>query len=115
MSQKPAHRILTFVSIAMFIGSVGFSATQLFSSAFEQPKQDAATVAAAKRSQLQAQERGYELVLQREPENQVALQGLVDIRLQMNDAKRASAPLEKLVKLNPDQANYKALLAQVKR
>jgi cytochrome c-type biogenesis protein CcmH/NrfG len=115
MSQKPIHRIFILVSIAAFIGSAGFSATQLFSSAFEQPRQDATTAAAAKKSQLQAQEQGYELVLQREPENQMALQELVNVRLQMNDAKGAIAPLERLVQLNPRQQKYKMLLAQVKQ
>lgn len=115
MSQKPIHRIFILVSIVSFIGSAGFSATQLFSSAFEQPRQDATTAAAAKKSQLQAQEQGYELILLREPKNQVALQGLVDTRLQMNDGKGAIAPLEKLVQLNPSQQKYKMVLAQVRR
>ena len=65
--------------------------------------------------QLQAQARGYETVLQREPENQIALQGLVEIRLQMNDFERTVEPLQTLVRLNPEQEQYKTLLATIKQ
>jgi hypothetical protein len=34
---------------------------------------------------LAAQERGYQTVLQREPQNQTALEGLTNVRLQMNN------------------------------
>jgi cytochrome c-type biogenesis protein CcmH/NrfG len=65
--------------------------------------------------QLQAQARGYEMVLQREPENRIALQGLVEIRLQMKDFEGTIEPLETLVKLNPEQEQYKTLLATIKQ
>lgn len=64
---------------------------------------------------LEAQARGYELVLQREPENQTALRGLVDIRIQQGDLAGTLEPLEKLAELNPDQPDYTVLLAQVKQ
>lgn len=116
MSQKPIHRVFTLVSMAMFAGSLLLSMAQLYSSAFEQqPTEDAATAAKSNQTQLKAYEQGYERVLQREPENQVALRGLVDTRLQMKDAKGAKEPLEKLVKLNPQQQEYKFMLARVKQ
>jgi dsDNA-specific endonuclease/ATPase MutS2 len=55
------------------------------------------------------------LVLQRESENQIALQGLVEIRLQMNDFERIIEPLETLISLNPDREQYKTLLATMKQ
>ena len=61
------------------------------------------------------QEHDYQVILKQEPDNQVALQGLVQVRLQMNDTKDAVQPLEKLVKLNPDKQEYKTLLAQIKK
>ena len=114
MSRKRFQQILTIISIVSFFGSTAYAGIAAIGSALKQPK-EAATAAASIESQLQAQERGYELVLQREPENQVALRGLMEVRLQMKDALGAVEPLEKLVKLNPSQQEYKMLLAQVKQ
>lgn len=114
MSRQRFKQIVTLVSVVSFFGSTGYGAIGAISSALKQPT-ETATAAASVESQLQAQERGYELVLKREPENQVALRGLVETRLQMKNAKGATAPLEKLVKLNRNQQEYKMLLAQVKQ
>lgn len=114
-SQKPIHRILIIVSIISFAGSTVFGLVELFRSALQDPRSNSNPAVVSKDSQLEAQVRGYESVLQREPENQVALDGLVQARLQMNDFQGAVAPLEKLVKLNPDNAEYKALLAGIKQ
>jgi cytochrome c-type biogenesis protein CcmH/NrfG len=114
-SPKPIQRILIIISGIAFAGSTVFGMAGLFTSALQEPKDNAKTAAASRDSQLEAQERGYELVLQREPDNQVALQGLVQARLQMNDLQGAVDPLEKLVKLNPDRAEYKAQLAGIKQ
>ncbi|WP_353930803.1 tetratricopeptide repeat protein [Okeanomitos corallinicola TIOX110] len=78
------------------------------------------------KSKLADEIRGYELVLQREPENQTALKGLVEARLQllaqkengqvqMADIQGVIEPLEKLSKLNPQQTEYGVLLAQAKQ
>lgn len=68
---------------------------------------------------LQDQVRGYELVLQREPDNVTALRGLLQVRLELigqgvGDIKDAIPPLEKLAKLNPETTEYGILLAQAK-
>ena len=75
---------------------------------------------ASPKEDLEAQAKGYELVLQREPENQIALRGLVDTRIAQSrtDPSKINAiiaPLEKLAKLNPGQPNYSVLLAQAKQ
>lgn len=67
------------------------------------------------RSELEAQAKGYEAVLQKEPDNPTALRELVRVRAQMQDAKGAIAPLERLVKLNPEVTDYAVLLAQTKQ
>ncbi|MBE9129986.1 tetratricopeptide repeat protein [Coleofasciculus sp. LEGE 07092] len=73
------------------------------------------TMSAQARSQLEEQAKGYELVVQREPQNQTALQGLLETRLKLGDIPGAIAPLEQLAKLNPDQTEYRVLLAQAKQ
>jgi tetratricopeptide (TPR) repeat protein len=72
------------------------------------------------KTKLQDEVRGYELVLQREPENQTALKGLLQARLQLlslnqGDIQGVIAPLEKLAQLNPERSEYGVLLAQAKQ
>ncbi|MFY7800708.1 MAG: Tfp pilus assembly protein PilF [Dolichospermum sp.] len=75
---------------------------------------------------LEDQARGYELVLQKEPENQTALKGLLQARLQLLSQKSPGEvkpadiqvviePLEKLARLNPQKSEYGVLLAQAKQ
>lgn len=68
---------------------------------------------AARQAELETQARGFELALEREPNNQTLLRGLVDTRIQMGDLKGAIDPIKKLAELNPDQTQYTVLLAQV--
>ncbi len=62
---------------------------------------------------LQSQEKGYEAVLKREPNNQSALQGLVQARVQMNHFHSAKEPMETLLKLDPENPGYLQALAQI--
>lgn len=66
-------------------------------------------------TKLEAEASGYQTVLEREPNNDTALNGLLKIRLQQKDIKGAIAPLEKLAKLHPEQTEYTILLAQAKQ
>lgn len=77
------------------------------------------TVGTNQISDLQSQARGYELVLQREPNNQTALRGLLEVRLELVRLEQGSIedvidPLEKLSELNPENRDYSILLAQAK-
>ena len=65
-------------------------------------------------AKLEAEASGYQKVLEREPNNSTALNGLLRIRLQQKDLDAAIAPLEKLANLNPEQTEYTNLLAQAK-
>jgi cytochrome c-type biogenesis protein CcmH/NrfG len=114
-SQKPMQRLFIIISGIAFAGSTVFGMAGLFSNAIQQPKDNIKTAVTARDSQLKAQERGYEKVLQREPDNQVALQGLVQVRLQTNNLHGALSPMENLVKLNPNNTEYKALLTEIKQ
>jgi tetratricopeptide (TPR) repeat protein len=117
--------LVTVVMLLSLVAFVGFSVIPLVSGILKEnqvvsrspsPSQTATATAAAQ-SDLQAQARGYELVLQREPDNQTALKGLLQVRLELVRQKLAQikdviAPLEKLAKLNPDNVEYSVLLAQ---
>ena len=110
-------QIFALVSMVSFGGSAIFGIFSLFSSGLssQHRQKPVAAAAVSQESLLAAQERGYETVLRREPQNLTALEGLANVRLEMNNKLGAIEPLEKLVKLNPDRADYKVLLGQVKK
>lgn len=114
-TQRPIQRFLIILSGVAFAGSTILGIGSLYINAFQEPKDTTPTATTSQEVQLKAQVQGYDLVLQREPNNQLALQGLVQARLQMKDFQGAVEPMEKLVKLNPDRADYKALLAQIEQ
>ncbi len=122
MSKRPIERIAVVVSVVSFGGSILFGAINTVNSALKQPTQNQTASAAPtssqnqlRQSQLKAEEHEYEVVLKQEPENQIALEGLVEMRLQMKDTKGAMKPLQKLIGLYPNHQEYKALLAQLKQ
>lgn len=120
-----AVNTILILSIVAFIGFsvipiVGplLSGNQAPTPARPTPTQSIA--AAPKREDLEAQVKGYQAVLQREPDNKTALDGLLESQLQLiqlGDGKVTDVipTLEKLVKLNPTETQYAVLLAQAKQ
>ncbi|MGB0562533.1 MAG: tetratricopeptide repeat protein [Spirulinaceae cyanobacterium] len=63
--------------------------------------------------QLVEMEEGYLAVLEREPENFTALQGLVQARVGMGNLEEALEPLEKLNELSPDDPQVLQAIAAI--
>ncbi|WP_196219677.1 tetratricopeptide repeat protein [Microcystis aeruginosa] len=61
------------------------------------------------------QKQEYEIILEREPDNQIALQGLLGVQIEMQDFQGASTTLEKLIALNPEETAYQAMYQSIKR
>lgn len=97
------------LSLLPILGSAGDRNTA------KTPEPSASQDPAQLQAELESQAKGYELVLEREPENQTALRGLVDTRIQMGDVQGVIAPLEKLSELNPELTDYSVLLGQAKQ
>ena len=115
MSKKPIlHRVLAVVGGLSFLGTTAFVTASTFRDAMTQPSSSQTQVTSIE-DRLAARERGYETVLQREPENKVALEGLVLVKLQRGDTESAIAPLEKLVELYPNRIDYQTRLAEMKQ
>ncbi|MDZ7959251.1 MAG: tetratricopeptide repeat protein [Aulosira sp. DedQUE10] len=128
MSQTRSWFVKVVLALAI-LAFVGISMVPLFAAFNQNDKQPQTQNNASaggnvpssdQKSKLQDEVRGYQLVLQREPENQTALKGLLQARLQLlsikeGDIQGVIEPLEKLAKLNPEQTEYAVLLAQAKQ
>ncbi len=119
MSNKRNRWLSIIVMSIGLIAFVGFSVVLPFSGAFQQNQRAAAppspSPGQSPTADLEAQAKGYEMVLQREPDNQTALRGLVETRIQQGKLDTVVEPLQKLADLNPDQPDYQVLLAQTKQ
>ncbi|WP_414623497.1 tetratricopeptide repeat protein [Calothrix sp. CCY 0018] len=109
---KKRQKLVILISIISFFGSTVMAAIPAMQEVF---REDSAPQAVSVESTLKQQEKGFELVLQREPNNQVALDGLLQVRLQLDDIPGAIETLEKLVKLNPERKDYELGLENLKK
>lgn len=107
--------------VILFIGAGSFLATAMIPlvtgliDSLTKPaaEQVAATPQELQMEQLKQKETGFLTVLEREPNNPNALQGLVDTRLKLGDLAGAKEPLQQLIKIYPNEQVLKDLLAQV--
>ncbi|ALB40473.1 MULTISPECIES: tetratricopeptide repeat protein [unclassified Anabaena] len=105
-------RIVTYIGLISFGGSILFGGVNAIKQSWEKPKQ---AVVKTVGNDLQTQIKGYELVLQREPNNQMALERLSIMRLRSGDNQGGIALIEKLIKLHPDREDYQTVLADIKK
>ncbi|NCO73815.1 MAG: hypothetical protein GW795_01630 [Cyanobacteria bacterium] len=66
-------------------------------------------------SALLKEAKGYELVLEKEPNNRFALEKLVEIQLQLKNLSAALPLMEKLVKIEPQNTKYQEVLNIIKQ
>lgn len=101
-----------FGLICMIAALVLFSVLPLISAIVKEQNQNQPSNVTVMDTRLQQEALGYQLVIQREPDNQTALKGLLNIRLQQGDLEGVVDPLARLSQLNPDIVDYSLLLAQ---
>lgn len=63
--------------------------------------------------QLKEAAKGYEIVLEKEPNNRFALEELVTIYLKLGDLQSAVKPLKKLAELEPQNQDYQEALKKI--
>lgn len=120
VSQPRVRWLINIVLILAVVAFLGVSLIPLITTSFEQsqpPSQATPTASqtpvADQKALLEDEARGYELVLEQEPENQIALQSLAQAKIKLGNLDEAIAPLKKLVELYPNQTEYSLVLGQV--
>lgn len=124
--KEKSRGFLLLAIVLSILAFVGFSLSPLLGGILDETRiqgqpspTPTQTVQTEKISELQSQALGYELVLQREPNNQTTLRGLLEVRLELirlgqGKIEDVIDPLEKLSELNPENRDYSILLAQAK-
>ena len=120
MKNKTLQRFLVILFGLAFLGStVFFMLGSLFGSDRDRtassPSSTPSQNVPSAEEKLLLQARGYQKVLDREPDNITALTGLIRTRLDMQDLEGAIIPLEKLIELNPQQEELTILLETIKQ
>ncbi|GAB4375008.1 MAG: tetratricopeptide repeat protein [Elainellaceae cyanobacterium] len=113
MFDKRNRWIITAIMGMATLAFVGISVLPLLG-AFQNNPQVSATPSSFQ-ERLETEAKGYELVLEREPDNQAALRGLLEVRVQQGNLEAVLPILERLAEQNPDQPDYTVLLAQTKQ
>ncbi|MFW6263993.1 MAG: tetratricopeptide repeat protein [Cyanobacteriota bacterium] len=122
-ASQQKYSVWIYVVLAgMLLLFIGFFTLPFLNIILEQNRSAGQTTSASVRGlsadqqeELAVKEKGYELVLQREPENAAALRGLLEVKLEQKDLPGAIAVLERLTEVNPQQIDYSILLAQAKQ
>ena len=112
MPQNKFTKVFVIGSGIAFLASSGMGISSMIGESIDRPAQNQ-NAAQSQNAQLQAEEKGFATVLNREPNNQSALRGLVEIRMRRGDVPGTKAALEQLVKLNPSNVQYKEFLAAI--
>ncbi len=111
-SLKQKQKLVALVGVIGFGGSTLFTLVPMFKNALQQKNKPETTQVESAEVQLKVQEKGYQNVLMRQPENLTALEGLMNVRLQLNDTQGAIEPLEKLIELSPEREDYIRILSE---
>ncbi len=121
MKKNSAQRwIVTGVLALVTISFLGVSIAPLITSLLPKNSQTpvansaAVEVKAAETEKVKIQIEGFEAVLKREPKNETALKGIIDLRLRIRDFKGAIEPLTVLADANPQVFAYRKILARTK-
>jgi tetratricopeptide (TPR) repeat protein len=113
---KNRSKWVSIAVIVMLLALIGFSGLPLVNTIIQSTRSSNDVVALnGDRQQLEGEAKGYQTVLEREPDNINALKGLLTVRLKQGNLQEAIAPLEKLAKLKPNETDYTILLAQAKQ
>lgn len=121
MFKKSNRWIINLILAIASLSLIGIFVGPIFVTAFQGNPTSSPTPGesvASDQSELEAQARGYELVLERDPDPETALyalRGLIEVRLQQGNLEATVEPLTRLAEMSPDQPEYTVLLGQIQQ
>lgn len=116
--ETTSRKLSRIVTLVLGLGFAGSTLAIALGSVFSQPNNNNVAAndpdAPSMEEQVKLQVTGYEKVLEREPKNVTALEGLAQIYIQ-TDPQKAIPTLEKLAQYYPEQKQYAGILKLIKQ
>lgn len=117
-NKSPSYqKIIIIVSGLVFLGSMSiFPMLGLFKGNSPETAKAPAAQGQGKppsTEQIKEIEKGYEKVLEREPDNVTALKGLAEVRLKQGDLQGGIVPLRRLSKMFPEEKQLAELVTKI--
>lgn len=115
--KKISVKIFVIISGIAFLASSLSGLANLISQSMSKPV-SSESAAQSQEAELGAAEKGFRGVLKREPKNETAIRGILEIiklRMQQGDFTGAKVLIEDLVKINPTNKEYQGLLTAVNK
>ncbi|AFY74147.1 hypothetical protein Syn7502_02133 [Synechococcus sp. PCC 7502] len=109
--------IINGVLVIVTLSFLGLSIAPLITSIFNRSQPEVNVPKESKTAEaekIKIQIEGFEAVLKREPKNETALKGLIDLRLKLRDFQGAIEPLQVLADANPQVPQYRKILARLR-
>jgi hypothetical protein len=117
--ETTSRKLSRVVTLVLGLGFAGSTLAIALGSVFSQPNNNNNVAAndpdaPSMEEQIKLQVTGYEKVLEREPKNVTALEGLAQIYIK-TDPQKAILTLEKLAQYYPEQKQYAGILKLIKQ
>jgi predicted Zn-dependent protease len=110
---KTKKLILAGIGCVMFASSASTSLLGLLKSSASQQSVSKAVISQA--DQLKQDAKAYESILLREPNNRIALEGIVKVRVTQQDLAGAKKHLKKLIALEPNNKSFQSLMDELQK
>ena len=106
-------KVLTIISGLAFIAFSGSMMLRLMLNPQTPPTVTENTEQTPELERLKQAEKGYQSVLEKEPNNRFALENLVTIKLQLGNLQEAQILMKKLVEIDPQNERYQEVLGKI--
>ena len=107
------QRVFVLLSGLFFLFSMSSIVLSMFAGGRRQNQPQPETEMISRNEQIEKQALGYEKVLEKEPNNKYALDGLIKTRLEINDIQGLQTQINRLSQLHPEEEVFEEIIKDI--